>query len=157
MRTKPAGATAIPAPQVPYFPPSPARQHGVDTPGSAVVLIRVQLLLTHTCRCGEAWGNVWGMGGQCPELVPNRPASLPPSLPTPSLTPHFHPPPQFSPSLSRYLEGMSRCMIFSKRSFRAWFECVMSRVRWPGQLWYRTFMIWGKRGRGGMSIWEETG
>ena len=44
---------------------------------------------------------------------------------------------------------MSRCMIFSKRSFRAWLECVMSRVRWPGQLWYSTFMIWGERAGGG--------
>ena len=46
-------------------------------------------------------------------------------------------------SLSRIadLAGTSRSRIFSNRSFRAWLEWVMSRVRCPGQLWYSTCMI----------------
>lgn len=32
-------------------------------------------------------------------------------------------------------------LTFVKRSFRAWLECVTTRVRWPGQLWYRMCII----------------
>ena len=32
-------------------------------------------------------------------------------------------------------------MIFSNRSLRAWFECVTSRMRSPGKLWYNSAMI----------------
>lgn len=31
--------------------------------------------------------------------------------------------------------------ILAKRSLRAWLECVISSVRWPGQLWYSTCKI----------------